>query len=203
MSNDPTQHTNVSHGTDTNNRIGDGSDLEVADPAEVLFAQRDSDGEPVPVPQKIPGRDQALEVRPPTEGFYNQYLNPVPSDDNEQVAAMLSKGFPGLDVDAADVENGLLIFGLETAVEMLKRAGGYDMYSALQDQQGDDDMEYMQQMMTAMGVGGEDMSMGEFFEALNEIDMDDVEEAADEAEGGADGQQDQSMSPGPARPNGG
>jgi hypothetical protein len=199
MSNDPTQHTNVSHGPEANNRIGDGSELSVADPMEVLFAQRDSEGRPAPVPQKIPGRDQALEVRPPTEGYYNQYLDPVPSDDNAKVAEMLTKGFPGLDVDAQDVENGLLIFGLETAVEMLKRAGGYDMYSALQEQSQDDDMAYMQQMMTAMGVGGEDMSMGEFFEALNEIDMGDVEEAAEDA----DGQQGNEMSPGPARPNGG
>lgn len=198
MSNDTDANGLGSEATPGNNLVGDGNDLELADPNDIFFAQRDSDGKPSPVKQRVPGREEAVLTRPPTEGFYNQYLDPVPSEDNEQVAAMLNEGFPQLDVDASDVGNGLLIYSLETMVEMLKRAGGYDMYSALQEQQEEQNMKQVETMMQAMGVsGGEDMSPADFLEALGDMDMNDVEEAAEDnaAEEGE-------VVGGPARPNG-
>lgn len=196
MSDDPTQNTNID-ATPGNNRIGDGSDLSVADANDVLFAARDESGNPKPVKQRIPGRDQALRVIPPTEGYYNEYLDPVPVDDNEKVAEMLTKGFPDLDVTADDVENGLLIFGLETAVEMLKRAGGYDMWSAIEEQQEQQNAAQMKTMIEAFGVGGEDMSIAEFMSAMDELDEEDMQAAAEDAAG------QQQFSAGQARPNGG
>lgn len=200
MSNDPTQNTNIDP-AQSSNQIGDGSELSVADPSEVLFAGRDSEGNPQAVKQRIPGRDEALRVIPPTEGYYNEFLDPVPVEDNTKVAEMLNKGFPGLDVSASDVENGLLIFGLETAVEMLKRAGGYDMYSAIEEQQEQQNASQMKTMIDAFGVGGgedgESLSIAEFLEEMNKLDEEEMQEAASDAAG------QQGMSPGPARPNGG
>lgn len=196
MSNDPTQNMNLNQGQ-SNNQIGDGSDLEVADPSDIFFAERDSSGNPAPVKQKVPGRNEAVRTVPPTEGYYNEYLNPVPAEDNEKIAEMLNKGFPDLDVTAEDVESGLLIYSLETMTEILKRAGGYDMYSAIEEQQEQQNAAQMKTMVEAFGIGGDDMSVAEFLEEMNKLDEEEMQEAAADASG------QQGMSPGPARPNGG
>lgn len=179
------------------NLVGDGSDLEIADANDIFFAQRDDDGEPMPVKQRVPGRNQAVRTIPPTEGFYNEYLNPAPKDDNAKAAEMMTEGFPDLDVTEDDIENGMLMFGFETAVTVLKRAGGYDMYSALEEQREEQNMKQIETMMDAFGVDSdEDMTPAEFMQQLNEVDMDDMREAA---EGNAPNEGE--FVGGPARPN--
>ena len=118
--------------------INDGGGLEIADPND-FFHRRDSDDQLQPVVQKIPGRDQALRVVPPTTGDIRKYhldAEELLYADDELYAEFLNEHFPDLDhVTAEDVEDGMLMFAAEIFVDVAKRAGGQDMKDALDRRQ--------------------------------------------------------------------
>lgn len=150
--------------------VNDGEGLEIANMSD-FFIRRSGEGENdiEPVRQKIPGRDQALRVRPFTSGMYEKYLNPVDTDDDEKLAEMFNKAFPdikedlGRELTAEDVENGMIAYGPEVLIDVIERAAGKDMREAIQNRNikllNEVDAGKMQQLMQTMGSSSDDSSV--------------------------------------------
>lgn len=126
--------------------FADGRGLKIANPEDIFFTGRDENDEPESVPQKVPGREVAVEVVPPPQDRYNEYLNPVDYDDDAKLAELFNKSFPDLerDLTAEDIANDLLPFGAGVAVDCIERAAGRDMKDAMDERQ-------IEQMMKLMG----------------------------------------------------
>lgn len=149
--------------------VNDGEGLEIANLSD-FFVRRSGEGDYdiEPVRQKIPGREQALRVRPFTSGMYEKYLNPVETDDNEKMADMFNKAFPDLEnelgrpLTADDVENGMIAYGPEVLIDVIERAAGKDMREAIQNRNikllNEVDAGKMQQLMQTMGSDSENSS---------------------------------------------
>jgi hypothetical protein len=144
---------------DLNPGINDGENLEVAD-IDDFFIQRSGEGEDdiEPVFQKIPGREQALRVKPFTSGMYQKYLDPVDYEDDEKLAEMFNKAFPDLDesLTAEDVANGMIAYGPRALVDVIERAAGKDMQTAMDNRNvkllNEVDPGKMQELMQGMNT---------------------------------------------------
>lgn len=151
------------------NSINDGAGLEIADPND-WFHRRDDEDELQPVLQKVPGRDAAMRVIPPTGGDYERYDLDNESAlyaDNELFAEFCNEFFPDLDgeVTADDVENGLIAFGAEPMVDMVKRAGGKDMKEAMDERD-------IEMMMKYLGDSEGNIDLEALVEAGQNVDED-------------------------------
>lgn len=124
-------------GSDDVPTTDDGADLEVADPSD-FFVTR-SDGEtPDPVKQRIPGTDQALRVRPLTNGHLERWGDALESDDPDEavVAEVFSYALADLDGDvtAADVDQNMLGYGVAPVLQAIKNASGYQAFMGFREQ---------------------------------------------------------------------
>lgn len=121
---------------DMNPGVNDGHGLEVANPDDFFIKRSGDDAQDIePVLQKIPGRPQAMKVRPFTSGMHQKYLDPVDYDDDEKLAEMFNLAFPDLsfEVTEEDVAEGMLAYGPQTMVDMIERAAGKDMQDAIEN----------------------------------------------------------------------
>lgn len=148
--------------------INDGNGLEIANPND-FFHKRDGDDKLSPVVQKIPGRDQALRVIPPTLGDLEKFHLDDEGrlyDDDELYAEFLNEHFPDLDeVTEEDVSEGMLMFATEVFVDVAKRAGGLDMKDALDQRQ-------TKQMMQMLGADEGNLDLSQLIEAGNAASTD-------------------------------
>lgn len=115
----------------------DGSELEVADPSD-FFVTR-SDGErPDPVKQRIPGTEQALRIRPLTNGHLERWGDALESDDpdEETVAEVFSYALADLDgeVTPDDVDQNMLGYGVAPILQAVKNASGYQAFMGFREQ---------------------------------------------------------------------
>jgi hypothetical protein len=152
---DTAKNGNPARETPGETSMGDGAGLELADPRDLFFLGRDEDGEPEPVPQKVPGREVAVEVVPAPEARISEYLNPVDWDDNEALAELFEKSFPALEsVTAEDVANDALGFAPQAMVEVIRNASGKDMADAITDP----DEEMIKELLASGNVTLEDIN---------------------------------------------
>lgn len=146
--------------------INDGDGLEIADPND-FFHRRDGDDQLAPVAQKIPGREQALRVIPPTLGDLQKYhLDNEQQlyNDDELYAEFLNEHFPDLDeVTEEDVAENMLMFGAEVFVDVAKRAAGQDMKEALDQRQ-------TKQMMELLGDSEGNVDIEKLIEVGQQVD---------------------------------
>ena len=153
--------------TGKNAPVNGDSDLEVIGAEEAFFVQRDESGDLVPKVLEVPGTDgKAVRVRPASSGVYNEYLSPVPWEDDEQMAQLFSRQYPDLDVSAHDLENDLLSFGAQTMVQLIREASGEEMQSALEEKQQRKNIEEMMQML---GIDRGDADMGDLMTLMSEM----------------------------------
>lgn len=151
---------------DTGNNVNNGDGLEIADPND-FFHTRDGEDGMLPVAQKVPGRDQAFRVVPPTTGDFNKYHLDDPQrlyDDNELYAEFLNTFFIDLDEKtAADVDEGMIAYGAEAFVTMAQEAGGKDMKDALDERE-------MKRFMEMVGDGDGNVDFQKLVEAGDAMD---------------------------------
>ena len=165
-----TEYTETDDGRvkQTNGPVNDETDLEVIGAEEAFFAQRDDDGELVAKPQEIPGSDgKAVRVKPAPSGVYEEYMSPVPWKDDEKLATLFNKQYPDLNITAEDIENDLLSFSTETMVQLIRKASGEDMMSAMQEEQS---RQEIQRMMEMMGIDQSEADMGDLMELMMSLE---------------------------------
>ena len=161
-----TEYTETDDGRvkQTNGPVNEDTDLEVIGAEEAFFVQRDDDGDLVARPQEIPGSGgKAVRVKPASSGVYNEYLDPVEWENDEKMAELFNKQYPDLNVTAQDLENDLLSFSAQTMVQLIRKASGEDMQSALEEEQN---RQEIQQMMDLMGVEQGEADMGDLMEVM-------------------------------------
>jgi hypothetical protein len=125
--------------------------LDVASFDDIFLAQTDTEGNVRPVLVKVPGREVAVRVRPPTDEFYTEFLEDIDYSDDAKLARMISQAYPDADVDAEDVANRALPYGVRVMVDCIEIAGGKDMADALAEEEERAEMAALEDMF------GEDM----------------------------------------------
>lgn len=140
--------------TDRKTRLADGEDLEVANP-EDFEVQRDGDGEIIPVKQRVPGTDLAIEVRPLPPGAFAEHLDvlEMQDEDSEAQAAVIREYVaapePLANADADYVENELKGGWLSGILQAIRNSAGYEVFRAVRE----DQTREMAAMMEHMGDG--------------------------------------------------
>jgi|GEM_PF-4631782 hypothetical protein len=116
----------------------DGDGLEVADPND-FFVTRDEDDRPTPVQQRIPGTEQALRIRPLTNGHLERWGESLESDDpdHDVVASVFNYALADLDSDltANDIDENMLGYGAAPILQAIKNASGYQAFLGFREQQ--------------------------------------------------------------------
>lgn len=144
-------HTDRSD-ADRATRLADGLDgeLEIAQP-EDFEVQRDGDGEILPVPQRIPGTDKAIMVRPMPPGDFQKWL-PVlegqEEDTDKQAEVMrtyIAEG-PGADADVDYVENRLKGGVLGGLLKAIRNAAGYEVLRGNREQELEENAPMLKQI---------------------------------------------------------
>lgn len=152
--------------------------LDLVGPREAFFAERNN-GELVPKKIPVPGRDVKVEVLPAPSGVYNEFLDDVPWGDNEAMARLFRKQFPGLDnLTAEELERDLLSFSAQTMVNLIRKASGEDMQRALEGEQMQAQMEGM---ADALGIDTSDADLSDLLEMGGGTTSGGVREAAQQA----------------------
>lgn len=139
-------------------RLNDGEGLEIAHEEDFGIARND-DGELLPVKQRIPGTDKAIECIPVASGPRQEYGDVFDGadPDADRVAELFDEHIVegiGADATAEDIEgkDGIpygLVSGL---VQALKNSSGEDVFLAVEEQRNE---ELAQQMDLLDRVGEE------------------------------------------------
>jgi len=161
-------------------RLNDGDELEIASETDFGIS-RGTDGELLPVKQRIPGTDKAIKVVPVSAGAREEYADVLEgrSDDEERVAELWNEHVvegPGTDVSPDDIR-ARFPYGLVAGInQALKNSSGEDVFSAVQEQQ-------------ATTMKRQVKMMGDVREANPELVDQIAEDAVDEASNSNDKQQ--------------
>lgn len=126
----------MSENTDLPN-TDDGSGLDVADPNDFFVTRSDGD-QPDPVNQRIPGSEEALRIRPLTNGHLEAWGEALEAEDpdHDVVAEVFNYALADLDreLTAADIDENMLGYGVAPLLQCIKNASGYQQFLGFRKQ---------------------------------------------------------------------
>ena len=156
---------------DRETRLGDGEGLEIAHP-EDFGVRRDDEGELQGLPQRIPGTDYAVMVKPMAGGEYESWKGVLESDeaDDDRVDEFLQTFvLEGIGSGGLGEVPEYIVPGL---IQAVKNGSGHEVFRAVQDQQTQENLAALEALD---GVGDEAVS-DLLKQAMDEATGDDEDE---------------------------